>query len=76
LRKEKPSTHYAKLLRKVILACPKDMRAVAILSDGDRQGMVGSCCDSCAAALIHEAAEVVPDPRLPEELERKGQPVH
>jgi hypothetical protein len=71
-----PNERYAKLLRKLILACPKTMRAVAILSDGENQGTIGSCCDKCTAAMIHDAADVLPDPRGPEELEREGQPVH
>jgi hypothetical protein len=64
-------TRYAALLKKVIEACPKTMRVVAILSDGERVGMIGSCCDECSHSLIHGAAEVVPDPREDEEHEHR-----
>lgn len=74
--KEKHSVLYAKLLRKLIAACPPGMRAVAILADGERQGTIGSCCEACTAALIHNAADACEDVREPEELEQEDRRVH
>jgi hypothetical protein len=69
-------THYSKLLRRVIDACPKGMRAVAILATPEEVGVYGSCCDGCTDALIHHVADERPDPRESEALVEDTSRVH
>lgn len=76
MTKEHPHAAYAKLVRRVIKACPKDMRAVAILCDEYKCAVLGSCCSACSDAVIHHAADERPDPRRDEELEQDTPRVH
>lgn len=59
---------FVTVAKKLTEVCPPRMRMVAIFYHPEAGPLViGSCCDGCASALVHMAADMVPDPRIEEE---------